>query len=230
MAVLRHASGDRQSDGVCALLRGSAVNQDGRSSSLTAPNGPSQSSLIAATLRAAGAAPHRQPQMFSSRCQSLSKVRGMMALPSNLLRDAGMEASEVGYMSVHGTGTPLGDPIELGALGQALSGTAGLQHERLVLGAVKSCYGHTEGAAGLTGALLAVNAISQQVGCLWHVAELSKPCPTFAWSRESGSDEPFSSRLWVIRVMRPLCDLCRAASPLHSDERRLRRPSCTAAT
>ena len=86
-----------------------------------------------------------------------------MAVRASLLRNAGMDASEVGYMSVHGTGTPLGDPIELGALGQALSVAAGSQPEALVLGAVKSCYGHTEGAAGLTGALLAVSAISQQV-------------------------------------------------------------------
>ncbi len=85
-----------------------------------------------------------------------------MAVRSSVMRTAGMPASEVGYVSVHGTGTPLGDPIELGALGQALSATAGSQPEPLVLGAVKSCYGHTEGAAGLTGALLAVNAITQQ--------------------------------------------------------------------
>ena len=55
VAILRHAVDERPSDGACALLRGSTVNQDGRSSSLTAPNGPSQSSLIAATLLAAGA-------------------------------------------------------------------------------------------------------------------------------------------------------------------------------
>jgi len=86
-----------------------------------------------------------------------------MTMRASLLRNAGMNAGEVGYVSVHGTGTPLGDPIELGALGQALSATAGSQPEHLVLGAVKSCYGHTEGSAGLTGALLAVSAISQQV-------------------------------------------------------------------
>ena len=67
------------------------------------------------------------------------------------------------YVSVHGTGTPLGDPIELGALGQALRGKLKLQPGQLVLGSVKSCFGHTEGAAGLTGTLLAVNAIKQQV-------------------------------------------------------------------
>lgn len=84
-------------------------------------------------------------------------------------------------MAVHGTGTPLGDPIEVGALGQALSaasaaasslhsnGTAtgngsgsGAGH-RVTLASVKSCYGHTEGAAGLTGALLAVSSLQAQV-------------------------------------------------------------------
>lgn len=56
----------------------------------------------------------------------------------------------VAVVAVHGTGTPLGDPIEVGALGQSLSR---IPHQGLVvLGSVKACYGHTEGAAGLTGA------------------------------------------------------------------------------
>ena len=37
---------------------------------------------------------------------------------------------------------------------------------RVALGSVKSCYGHTEGTAGLTGALLAMQTLSQQVLCL----------------------------------------------------------------
>ena len=84
----------------------------------------------------------------------------------NLSAMTGMDASEMAYVAVHGTGTPLGDPIELGALGQALSVRTEQAADRLTLGAVKSCYGHTEGAAGLTGALLAVYAVSQQVGHL----------------------------------------------------------------
>ena len=35
---------------------------------------------------------------------------------------------------------------------------------RVTLGSVKSCYGHTEGTAGLTGALLAMQTLGQQVG------------------------------------------------------------------
>ena len=62
-------------------------------------------------------------------------------------------------MALHGTGTPLGDPIEVGALGQALQGRGASRRGVLTLAAVKSCYGHTEGAAGLTGAGTASPAI-----------------------------------------------------------------------
>ena len=58
-------------------------------------------------------------------------------------------ANDVGFVAVHGTGTPLGDPIEVSALGHALAGAGG----HAALGSVKTCYGHTEGAAGLTGGL-----------------------------------------------------------------------------
>lgn len=55
-------------------------------------------------------------------------------------------------------GTPLGDPIEVGALGQALSERSSVEHA-VAIGSVKSCYGHTEGSAGLTGALLAISEL-----------------------------------------------------------------------
>ncbi len=116
-----------------AIMCGTAVNQDGRSSGLTAPNGPSQTKLLLKALRQAG---------------------GPLGLP--------------GLVAVHGTGTPLGDPIEVGALGQAgssmgSSSTSGFSSPQpVVLASVKSCYGHTEGAAGLTGLLLATMAATQQ--------------------------------------------------------------------
>ena len=83
-----------------------------------------------------------------------------------LLPPAGTAPEALGYVAVHGTGTPLGDPIEMGALGQALSrreAAADAAPHQLTIGSVKSCYGHTEGAAGLTGALLAVTAMRHQV-------------------------------------------------------------------
>ena len=62
------------------------------------------------------------------------------------MQAANAEPHEVGVLSVHGTGTPLGDPIEIGALGQGL-GTADARLPLAVL-SNKSCFGHTEGAAG----------------------------------------------------------------------------------
>ena len=76
-----------------------------------------------------------------------------------------MDGFQYGYVALHGTGTPLGDPIEVGALGQALGTFAGQDAQQVptMLGSVKSCYGHTEGAAGLTGLLLAIQALRFQV-------------------------------------------------------------------
>lgn len=76
---------------------------------------------------------------------------------------AGASPVAVSYMAVHGTGTPLGDPIEMGALGQALACPGVQKRHSIALGSIKSCYGHTEGAAGLTGALLALQATHFQV-------------------------------------------------------------------
>jgi acyl transferase domain-containing protein len=58
------------------------------------------------------------------------------------------------------SGTPLGDPIEVNALGQALrSAVPSPMRPPLLLGSVKSCYGHTEGAAGVTGVFLAIQPL-----------------------------------------------------------------------
>jgi acyl transferase domain-containing protein/surfactin synthase thioesterase subunit/acyl carrier protein/NAD(P)-dependent dehydrogenase (short-subunit alcohol dehydrogenase family) len=77
-------------------------------------------------------------------------------LIQNALASGGVDPVDVALVSIHGTGTPLGDPIEVGALSSAFS-----QHP-MSLVSNKSCYGHTEGAAGLTGLLAAVQASTQQ--------------------------------------------------------------------
>ena len=51
---------------------------------------------------------------------------------------------------MHGTGTPLGDPIEMRALTGGLAQKSG-DPCAIALLSSKSCYGHTEGTAGLTG-------------------------------------------------------------------------------
>jgi acyl transferase domain-containing protein len=71
------------------------------------------------------------------------------------LRDGGVTPRAVDYVEVHGTGTPLGDPIEVAALGAVLS--PGRPPGRpLILGAAKAVVGHAESAAGAAGLIKAV--------------------------------------------------------------------------
>ncbi|HEY7511839.1 MAG TPA: SDR family NAD(P)-dependent oxidoreductase [Vicinamibacteria bacterium] len=68
------------------------------------------------------------------------------------LAAARVAPADVGYVEAHGTGTALGDPIEVHALSAVLG--AGRTAERpLVLGSVKTNFGHLEAAAGIAGVI-----------------------------------------------------------------------------
>lgn len=73
--------------------------------------------------------------------------RAQQALLREAHRLAGIEPWQVGYLEAHGTGTPLGDPVEAAALGAVFSG----RQEKLAIGSVKSNVGHLEAAAGVAG-------------------------------------------------------------------------------
>ncbi|MCV7379888.1 polyketide synthase [Mycobacterium alsense] len=64
---------------------------------------------------------------------------------------AGIDASTVSYVETHGTGTPLGDPIEVQGLRTAFAVSAATRAAPCVLGSVKSNIGHLEVAAGVVG-------------------------------------------------------------------------------
>lgn len=70
--------------------------------------------------------------------------------------DAGIDPAAVGYVECHGTGTALGDPLEVTALGRVVGGAA--DGPRCLIGSVKSNIGHLEAAAGLGGLLKATLA------------------------------------------------------------------------
>lgn len=75
------------------------------------------------------------------------------ALHEKALRDAGVAARDVGFIECHGTGTPLGDPIEVGALAAVYGRLEG--RPECVLGALKTNLGHLELAAGVAGLIKA---------------------------------------------------------------------------
>ncbi len=68
---------------------------------------------------------------------------------------AGVESDSIGYVETHGTGTLLGDPIEIAALTRAFKpGTTRRQY--CAIGSAKTNFGHTDAAAGITGFMKAV--------------------------------------------------------------------------
>ncbi|WP_394843019.1 type I polyketide synthase [Pendulispora brunnea] len=71
------------------------------------------------------------------------------------LARAGVSPAEVSYLETHGTGTSLGDPIEVEAIHEVF----GAQATRCVLGAVKTNIGHLEPAAGIAGLIKVVLAL-----------------------------------------------------------------------
>lgn len=64
---------------------------------------------------------------------------------------ADVDASTIGFVETHGTGTPIGDPIEVEALRQAFEVSTEDRSAPCVLGSVKSNIGHLEVASGITG-------------------------------------------------------------------------------
>jgi acyl transferase domain-containing protein/acyl carrier protein len=71
---------------------------------------------------------------------------------------AEIDPATVGYIEAHGTGTRLGDPIEVAALREAFAGSGG-EH---LLGAVKTNIGHLDSAAGVVGLIKAVLALEHR--------------------------------------------------------------------
>ncbi|WP_052769817.1 type I polyketide synthase [Paenibacillus sp. IHB B 3415] len=71
-----------------------------------------------------------------------------VSLISKALKQAGVDASSLSYIEAHGTGTKLGDPIEINALNQVFA-EANPPKQSCAIGSVKSNIGHLEAAAGI---------------------------------------------------------------------------------
>ncbi|WP_394847336.1 SDR family NAD(P)-dependent oxidoreductase [Pendulispora brunnea] len=88
-------------------------------------------------------------------------VTAQTSLLRQTLGHAGVDAREIAYVETHGTGTPLGDPIEFEALTQVL-GEPRPDGSTCVLGAVKTNIGHLEAAAGVAGVIKVVLAMQRE--------------------------------------------------------------------
>ncbi len=76
-------------------------------------------------------------------------------------QSAGVQPKDIRYIEMHGTGTSVGDPVEIEAVGTALA-DAGVT-QSCALGSIKTNIGHTESAAGVAGLIKAALALKHRV-------------------------------------------------------------------
>ena len=102
------------------------------------------------------------------------------ALIATTLRNAGLAPGDIRYIEAHGTATPLGDPIEVRALVDTLCKNRPAA-ESLLLGSVKTNFGHLEAAAGAAGLMKVVLALAHS-----HIPphlHCAQPTPHVDWTR-----------------------------------------------
>jgi 3-oxoacyl-[acyl-carrier-protein] synthase II len=84
---------------------------------------------------------------------------GAFRCMSMAVKRAGITASDLDYINAHGTSTPLGDEIELGAVQRLVGNDAA----HISMSSTKSCVGHLLGAAGAVEAIFSILAIRDRI-------------------------------------------------------------------
>ncbi|MBY0378365.1 MAG: type I polyketide synthase, partial [Gammaproteobacteria bacterium] len=88
-------------------------------------------------------------------------VQGQAACILAAQESAGITAKDIQYVETHGTGTLIGDPIEIEALSSAFRHTT-KQHQFCAIGSLKANIGHTHVAAGIAGLIKTSLALSHR--------------------------------------------------------------------
>lgn len=78
------------------------------------------------------------------------------------LQNSGLMPEEIDYVETHGTGTPLGDPIEVNAIA-SIYGKNRVSNNQLYIGSVKSNIGHLEPVAGMAGITKIIKAFENDL-------------------------------------------------------------------
>ncbi|ADO72617.1 SDR family NAD(P)-dependent oxidoreductase [Stigmatella aurantiaca] len=110
---------------------------------------------------------------------TVPNVRAQESLYRFALQRAGVEPGQVDYLEAHGTGTRLGDPIELEGVSRVY-GVSRPPEKPLWIGSAKPNIGHTEAAAGIAGLIKAVLVL--QAGEAPPSIHFEHPNPEFAWA------------------------------------------------
>ena len=127
-----------------------------------------------------------------------SSTEGQIRAATEAIELSGFNPQEIGYLEAHGTGTNLGDPIEVSALSQAFRKYTE-KKQFCAIGSVKSNIGHCEASAGIAGLIKAAL-------CLYHrkippVVNYKAPNPKINFE-ESPFYVPKTLRNWHSQVPR----------------------------
>jgi acyl transferase domain-containing protein len=90
-------------------------------------------------------------------------VRGQAEVISMAQALAGIDPATISYIEAHGTGTALGDPIEIAGLTQAFRAGGATGNGFCSIGSVKSNIGHLDAAAGVAGLIKATLALHHKI-------------------------------------------------------------------
>jgi acyl transferase domain-containing protein len=111
---------------------------------------------------------------------TVPNLHAQKAVIEGALQLAGINPRDMDYLEAHGTGTALGDPIELGGL-SAVFGNERTKQNPLMVGSVKTNVGHLESAAGVVGVMKVVLALlNEEIPPHLHLRELN---PHVNWDR-----------------------------------------------
>ncbi|NBE98002.1 acyltransferase domain-containing protein [Nonomuraea sp. KC401] len=120
-------------------------------------------------------------------------VAGQAEVLTEALAAAGLPAASIGYLETHGTGTELGDAIELTALREVFGGPG--RTVALELGTLKPNIGHLDAASGVLGLIKAVLVVEH--GLIPPNLHLERPNPAIDWEASglsvSGRPRPWRS-------------------------------------
>jgi len=114
---------------------------------------------------------------------TVPSIQAQKKVVSQALTNAGVSSEQVGYIEAHGTATPLGDPIEINALGEVFGKENRLNP--LWIGSIKTNIGHLEAAAGIAGLIKTILSIYHK--SIPPHLNFHDPNPDIAWN-----DLPFA--------------------------------------
>ncbi|XXG97578.1 short-chain alcohol dehydrogenase [Hypoxylon texense] len=117
-------------------------------------------------------------------------------------RGGDLDPRLTGYFECHGTGTSIGDPLEVNAVAMAMNKNRKAGEEPLWIGAVKTNIGHSEAASGLSALIKAILTVER--GVIPPTRGLVTPNPKIKWDewkvKVVTEPTPFPAHLPVKRV------------------------------